>query len=319
MPDQHGRLQIEELQHLADQGDDDASYNLGLRYHTGDGVEQDFAKAKEYYERAAEHSHPNALCNLGIMYSQGHGVEVDEQIGALLIRQAADQGQPNAQLTLAGMYYEGEGVEQDYVKAFEYYELAEANGLSDAKISLGHMYLGGLGTEKDEVKAAALFEEMAKRGNTQCQYLAGKAAYEGHTPDGEPDLERAAYWFMKAADGGDAGAMVQMAAMFQEGEGVEQSDHQSIVMMGRAALAGDDNALNEIARYSETLDQHLEDLARDAPLTITFDDDRRAAYIATVKSLSSLQNTVMNVAEKLERAGKLTIDRSNHIPPHEMN
>lgn len=313
------RKNIEELQHLADQGDDDATYNLGLRYHTGDGVEQDFTKAKQYYERAAEHDHPNALCNLGIMYSQGHGVETDAQLGALLIRQAADQGQPNAQLTIAGMYFDGEGVEQDYVKAFEYYELAELNGLSDAKISLGHMHLGGLGTKKDEVKAAELFEEMGRRGNTQCQYLAGKLAYEGHTPEGTPDAERAAYWFLKAAEGGDADAMVQMAKMYQEGEGVEQSDHQSIVMMGRAALAGDNNALSEIARYSETLDQHLADLTRDAPTTIAFDDDRRAAYIATVKSLSSLQNTVMNVAEKLERAGMLYIDRSNHIPPHELN
>lgn len=314
------RKDIEELRHLADQGDDDATYNLGLRYHIGDGVEQDFIKAKQYYERAAKHNHPNALCNLGIMYSQGHGVDPDVQLGALLIRQAADQGQPNAQLTIAGMYFNGEGVEQDYVKAFQYYELADLNGLSDAKISMGYMYLDGVGVKKDEQRAAELFEQMAARGNTPAQFLVGKRAFQGRgTDDGQPDYERAAYWLTKAADGGDAEAMVMMSTMYMEGSGVEQNDHKAIVMLGRAALAGDNNALAQLVEYNHFLNGNLASLERDAPLTVTFSDERRINYINMMKSLSSLQQTVMKVAQKLEDAGIVNIDRSDKPSPQELH
>ena len=38
---------------LAEQGDAQAQLHLGLLYATGDGVPQDYAKARQWYEKAA--------------------------------------------------------------------------------------------------------------------------------------------------------------------------------------------------------------------------------------------------------------------------
>ena len=39
---------------LAEQGHDDAQVNLGVMYSKGEGVKQDYAKAQEWYRKAAK-------------------------------------------------------------------------------------------------------------------------------------------------------------------------------------------------------------------------------------------------------------------------
>jgi len=43
------------LQRLADQGEAGAQYSLGLRYHDGVGVAQDYRATATWWRRAAEH------------------------------------------------------------------------------------------------------------------------------------------------------------------------------------------------------------------------------------------------------------------------
>ncbi len=45
---------LRELRSLADQGDADAQFNLGLMYARGQGVPQDHAQAMKLYRMAAE-------------------------------------------------------------------------------------------------------------------------------------------------------------------------------------------------------------------------------------------------------------------------
>jgi len=68
-------------QPLADRGDAWAQYGLGVLYHKGQGVEQDHAKALEWYHKAAQQDHPDAQEKLAMMYLQGDGVEKDEDKG----------------------------------------------------------------------------------------------------------------------------------------------------------------------------------------------------------------------------------------------
>ena len=53
---------------LAEQGDADAQYNLGVMYDNGEGVTQDDAEAVKWYRRAAEQGNAFAQHNLGVMY-----------------------------------------------------------------------------------------------------------------------------------------------------------------------------------------------------------------------------------------------------------
>ena len=47
----------------ADQGDTDAMFNLGLLYANGQGVAQDYVKAREWYEKAAAKDNATAIGN----------------------------------------------------------------------------------------------------------------------------------------------------------------------------------------------------------------------------------------------------------------
>jgi uncharacterized protein len=49
--------------------------NLGVMYGNGQGVEQSYKKAFEYFEQAAHLGYADAQFHLGVMYSNGLGVE----------------------------------------------------------------------------------------------------------------------------------------------------------------------------------------------------------------------------------------------------
>ncbi len=68
---------LREWRPLAERGDADAQYNLGVMYDTGQGVAQDYAEALKWYRRAAEQGHADAQSNLGFMYAKGQGVVQD--------------------------------------------------------------------------------------------------------------------------------------------------------------------------------------------------------------------------------------------------
>ena len=52
-------------------------FNLGKRYERGDGVVQDYVKAREWFEKAAAKDNSNAMNTLGGLYENGHGVTRD--------------------------------------------------------------------------------------------------------------------------------------------------------------------------------------------------------------------------------------------------
>ncbi|MGD2137780.1 MAG: tetratricopeptide repeat protein [Gammaproteobacteria bacterium] len=82
---------------LAELGDVEAQFNLGVMFDEGAGVAQDLAAAADWYRKAAEQGFIDAQTNLGIMYFHGLGVERDHGEAARWFRQAADQGDREAQ------------------------------------------------------------------------------------------------------------------------------------------------------------------------------------------------------------------------------
>lgn len=67
----------DDLRQLAELGDKDAQWALGVRYHNGDGVSQNDAQAAEWFLRAAEQGHVVAQATLGAYYWAGRGVPQD--------------------------------------------------------------------------------------------------------------------------------------------------------------------------------------------------------------------------------------------------
>ena len=69
-----------------------AENNLGLMYLSGTGVDQNYAKAFELFERSANQGYDWGMNNLGGLYEKGWGTEQDLAKALFLYRQAAAKG-----------------------------------------------------------------------------------------------------------------------------------------------------------------------------------------------------------------------------------
>ena len=108
---------FEETLCLAQQGDAEAQYFLGIAYYQGKGVLRDYQEAVKWFRKAAEQGYALAQAFLGAMYVKGEGVPQDYQEAAKWFQLAAGQGDAEAQSVLGVMYHNGEGVPRDYVRS----------------------------------------------------------------------------------------------------------------------------------------------------------------------------------------------------------
>ena len=115
---------------LAEQGNADAQFNLGVMYSKGKGVLQDSKTAVKWYRLAAEQGLADAQYNLGVMYDEGRGVLQDYKTAVKWWKLAAEQGDASAQTNLGAMYDNGTGVLKDYVYAHMWYNIAAISGKS---------------------------------------------------------------------------------------------------------------------------------------------------------------------------------------------
>ncbi|MGB5259599.1 MAG: tetratricopeptide repeat protein [Gammaproteobacteria bacterium] len=81
---------------LAELGDAEAQFNLGVMYDEGAGRARDLTLAAEWYRKAAEQGFMDAQTNLGIMHMNGQGVPRDPDAAARWLAMAADQGDAEA-------------------------------------------------------------------------------------------------------------------------------------------------------------------------------------------------------------------------------
>lgn len=98
---------------LAEAGDAQSQFGLGMMFEGGRGVPPDAEKASSWYRRAADQGMSEAQLSLGSLYEHGRGVARDPERAAALYRSAAEQGNPQAQYNLAALYLGGEGIAPD--------------------------------------------------------------------------------------------------------------------------------------------------------------------------------------------------------------
>ncbi len=133
-----------------EKGKTEANFYLGALYDWFSYPEQDFEKAKSYYEAAGDN--PYAKLALGFLYYNGQGIEADAAkaqelfdsavadgcvegyLGKAAIavdeedwfQKAADLGNATAMEYIGSMYQVGLGADQDLKKANEWFAKAEA-------------------------------------------------------------------------------------------------------------------------------------------------------------------------------------------------
>ena len=130
---------LDKLNDIAEKGKADDQISLGDRYHRGEGVSKDVAKAIYWYQKAADQGNAQAVYTLGIIYMNGLGVPKDDAKAFDWFQKSAEQGDTVAQYFLGHMYENGKGVPKDDAKAIYWYQKAAKEGDTEARIALQRM------------------------------------------------------------------------------------------------------------------------------------------------------------------------------------
>ena len=218
-------------------GDAAAMYDLGVFYGNGYGVPQDYAKAREWYEKAAAKDNALAMSNLGALYVNGNGVPQDYSKAREWFEKAVAKDNAYAMVNLGVIYENGNGVPQDYSKAREWFEKAAAKDNADAMLNLGVLYENGNGVPQDYSKAREWFEKAVAKDNADAMNNLGSLYHNGQGV--AQDYAKAREWFEKAAAKDNSIAMVNLGALFAHGQGVTQDYAKAHEWYEEAANKGD--------------------------------------------------------------------------------
>ena len=154
---------------------------LGMDYCNGEnGKEVDYAKALEYFEKAAEAGNADAVSNMGYMYHVGNGVEADKKKAEEYFQKAIDLGSTSALYRLGDLYEEDD--DPDWEKIRELYEKAADAGEIEGMLSLGHMYESDSYSDKNYEKAIEYFSMAAELGDGEAMHMLGEIYWADDSP-----------------------------------------------------------------------------------------------------------------------------------------
>lgn len=264
-----------------DLGNGDAAYRLGSHYVTsGKNAESGFAKAYNYFDKAAKLGHNEATLwsSLGLCYQFGYGTKVniskareyyekalligdetdkyslakflhqhgrnkEDAINAeKLMIESAESGYTPAQVELGIWYTQGLGVEEDILKAINYFARAAEAGDAYAQTNLGKMYLNGQGVSPNLTEAKRLLAAAAKQGIPHAHFLLG------HLYDKLGDQLMAVRHEQEAAKLGEPHAALALAVRYHFGKGVMRNEKQEIKWLKVAASQSSNKKIRDQAR-----------------------------------------------------------------------
>ena len=228
----------------ATQGNSKAMFNLGKLYYYGNGVHQDYSRAKELFDESAQNNNSDALVALGKLYFYGEGVEKDYSKAKEYFELAVRQNNSEALVSLGNLYFEGKGVKQNFLKAKEYYELAVQQKNSDAFVALGKLYFYGEGVEKDYSKAKEYYELAVEQKNSNGAINLGLLYYFGNGV--RQNYFKSKEYFELAAKQNNSQAFVYLANHYLFGYGVKQDCLKAKEYFELAAKQGNAEGMNSL-------------------------------------------------------------------------
>ncbi|KAI8879703.1 HCP-like protein [Backusella circina FSU 941] len=137
-------------EHLAQQGNTQAQYELGVAYQLGFS-EPRFSDCINWYSMAIDH--PDALRSLGYLYEKGlGGLAQDTQVAIKLYEKAKELGDIDSIHRLGEIYYEGTEKHVDTMRAILFYIEAAMNGCTASRDMLWNLYSKGVITRQNNSK-----------------------------------------------------------------------------------------------------------------------------------------------------------------------
>ena len=163
-------MSIDELTQGAVAGDAQLQTELGYRYATGNGVDQDGEMALYWYQNAVAQGDSRASYLMGSLYMEGDLIPLDAVKAIEHFTSAYEAGYRSdiAARNIAYMYDSDKyGLEMDYAKANEWFEKSAALHNSNAMSHIAFHYIYGRGYEINFDEAARWLESALEAAETE--------------------------------------------------------------------------------------------------------------------------------------------------------
>lgn len=196
---------LKEFLPLAEKGNPEAQFYIGVLYYYGYAVSQDWQLAFEWFEKAARQKDVRGLYQASLLILN-QKVRQDDQAQALMwLSEAAEGNYVPAQATLGYLYLLGNKIAKDCRRAKNLLEAAAfANDVSAQKY-LFRYYSEGACQDVNYPLALMWLKKAADAGDEQAIYDLGVKYLLGVGMD--PDWEQAQFWFQKSVNLGNKRAI----------------------------------------------------------------------------------------------------------------
>lgn len=222
----------------AHQGYPRAQIFVARMYLGGYGTERNGVEAERWARKAAEAGDFGALWQMGMTYSNGWSVAVNKAEGEMWFTKWAERGGAHENFDMGEMFASGNMMPQDSSKAVYWYKRAAALGHPGAKARLAVIEAAGGNVSSG---GAGWAQQLAESGDAESAYKTGVNFNHGNDREGiERDYKKALSWYKKAADKGHAGAMGAIAVLYANGTGVEKNGDLARKWWEKGAAKGDD-------------------------------------------------------------------------------
>ena len=220
----------------AQSGETMAINQIALMYFLGNGLEENEAEARKWYQVGAGKGDIESKAWLGYLLCEGFGGDADLKSGKKMLIETVDKNYP------LGMYF----LAMAYLKGTDASETKQVVPLLTKSSELGHglskkllsdIYLFGRTVEKDKRMAITLLKELAEEGNIQAMRELGYILGFG-SDEIKKDIQESKKWLEKAASNGDVTSNVYLGLMTRR----EGKYDEAIRYLKRAEEQGDLNA-----------------------------------------------------------------------------
>ena len=211
-------------------------------------AKEQIAETTSQTDRWAEQGNAMGMCMAAAEYRDGKTLcglphEKDILKATELFEKAFAAGAKEGAKELAKMYEEGIGVSSDLAKAHEWSLKAAELGDVTSQLSVGVNYLQGNGVAKDAIMAVKWFKKASELGSREGMSGVGDCFKYGWGVNA--DMEQAAVWYEKAIapnvnhEGEPlCSAMMELAELLLEGDGVDQDTDRAVALFKKAAEGG---------------------------------------------------------------------------------
>lgn len=153
-----------QIKTLAESGDAETQFGLGLNYYSGKFCDKDYEKAVFWLKKSKDNGYKKAIPYLAWVYYEKNMFSAAYPL-FFSFAQNPDNKEVDEYMYVRSLYFvgacklQGKGIVKDEKAAIYWLEKAKSYEMPDAYALLGVCHLHGLGVKKDSKEAYSLFKE----------------------------------------------------------------------------------------------------------------------------------------------------------------